>query len=290
MTHDFKQLTDHLWVGQSEIFATNHGIFISEGRACLIDPGVLPDEIEAIAAFVRAQGAEVRTIILTHSHWDHIFGPEHFPEAKVVAHEQYLASVAGEHGDELRERVATWEAKQGIERAGEFIIPEPDMGFEGAMALAVGDLRLRLIHAPGHAPDQLVVYQPESRALWAADMLSDIELPMAIHSFVVYEQTLRRLAELEVRALIPGHGAATTDEAEIRRRFEGDIAYLAEIRARVEDAIQAGKDAEATIALCHEMHYPHREENRGIHELNVGSAYIELGGAADASEVGWGQV
>ena len=290
MAQDFKRLTDHLWVGQSEIFATNHGIFISEGQACLIDPGVLPEEIEATAAFVQGQGAEVRTIILTHSHWDHIFGPEHFPDAKVVAHEQYLASVAGEHGDELRERVATWEAEQGIERAGDFVIPEPDMVFEGTMTLTVGDLVLRLSHAPGHTVDQLVVYQPESQVLWAADMLSDIELPMAMYSFTAYEQTLRRLAELEVRALIPGHGFATTSRDAIGRHFEWDINYLAETRRRVADAIRAGKDAEATIALCHEMQYPHRKDYQGVHELNVGSAYIELGGEADAGEVGWGQV
>ena len=71
--------TPDLWVAQSDYFLTNSGIFIRDGQAVLIDPCMRRDEIDAIAEFVQAQHAAPRWLVLTHSHWDHILGPERFP-------------------------------------------------------------------------------------------------------------------------------------------------------------------------------------------------------------------
>src|SRR5437016_1997351 len=84
------QLTPNLYIAQSRLFHTNHGIFISEGQACLIDPGIYPDELHALAHFISEQGATVQTIVLTHSHWDHILGPRHFPNVKIITQANYL--------------------------------------------------------------------------------------------------------------------------------------------------------------------------------------------------------
>src|SRR5438105_10615413 len=90
MSPTFTPLTPNLHLAQSRLFHTNHGIFISDGHACLIDPGIYPDELDAIARFVSEQRATPQTIILTHSHWDHILGPQHFPTARIVAQANYL--------------------------------------------------------------------------------------------------------------------------------------------------------------------------------------------------------
>jgi len=44
-----------LWVGQSDYFLTNSGLFMHGGQAVLIDPGVRRDEIDAMAECARAQ-------------------------------------------------------------------------------------------------------------------------------------------------------------------------------------------------------------------------------------------
>ena len=136
VAHHFARLTPNLWVAQSRLFHTNSSIFIDRGEACLIDPGIYPDEIEAIAAFLREQGATPRAIVLTHIHWDHILGPERFPGVRVVTHasfpgmaEQYSSYIVGD--------IAGWEAKYNIERAQPFAIPTPDVTFEEAMTVDV---------------------------------------------------------------------------------------------------------------------------------------------------------
>jgi glyoxylase-like metal-dependent hydrolase (beta-lactamase superfamily II) len=280
-----QQWTPHLWVAQSRFWQTNAGLWLDGGQACLIDPGVYPDEIAALARFVAGQGAMSRTIVLTHSHWDHILGPEQFPEAQVVAHTAFSTCVLGSEGLAW---VARWEAQEGIARSRPFVAPQPDVSFEDEMTLAVGGLSLQLIHAPGHTADQAVVYHPESATLWAADMLSDLEPPYLSYSLAAYERTLARLAELEVRLLVPGHGSSAAGPEQIRARLSEDVTYLAELRDRVGPAVRGGKTAEEAVELCADMRYRRREENAGPHRMNVESAYLELGGVGDAACIGWG--
>jgi glyoxylase-like metal-dependent hydrolase (beta-lactamase superfamily II) len=272
-------------VAQSRFWQTNSGLWLNGGQACLIDPGVYPDEIAALARFLAGQGVMSRTIVLTHAHWDHILGPERTPGARVVAHAAFSTCVLGNEGAPWVER---WEAQEEIARERPFAAPQPDVVFEDEMALDVGDLSLRLIHAPGHAADQSVVYHAESATLWAADMLSDLEPPYLAHSLTAYQRTLDRLAELDVQLLVPGHGSPTTDPEQIRARLSEDAAYLAALRDRVGRAVRAGMSAAETVALCAGLRFRRPEENAGPHRTNVESAYLELGGAGDAACIGWG--
>ncbi len=104
-----------------------------------------------------------------------------------------------------------------------------------------------------------------------------------------YERTLERLRGYEVRALVPGHGHPTTDPAEIRTRLDEDRAYLRELRGHVSAAVQAGRTVAEAVAACAAMQYRHPAENAQTHQLNVESAYLELGGQADPRRVGYGQ-
>jgi len=200
--------------------------------------------------------------------------------------------VDGENGNRIRQQIANWESENSIERPFEraFAIPIPDTVFAESTSLVVGDtLALELIHAPGHAADQLVVYHDETGTLWASDILSDLEIPFISHQLSAYERTLAMLSQREIRVLVPGHGNATSEPGEIRRRLSEDMAYLAEIRKLVEKALHQGKSVEESVALCAGMVYRKPEANRGQHRLNVESVYLELGGEADATRVGWGR-
>ncbi len=284
----YTQLTPNLYVGRSRLFHTNHGIFVSTGQACLIDPGIYYDELDALARFVSGQGATVQSIILTHSHWDHILGPQHFPAARIIAQASYLTSIR-DGKDVIIKSIAAWQKEGHIQPAGPFVIPLPTETFDQTTTLMLGSLTLRLTHAPGHAADQLTVYHPESATLWAADMLSDREIPFVSYDLEAYRRTLATLATWDIRALIPGHGHATTDQQEIHDRLTEDIAYLDQLRANVQTALHQGKTMEETVELCLNMPYRNRSENETPHRWNVETAYVQLGGRANKTMVGWDQ-
>ncbi|HQF00193.1 MAG TPA: MBL fold metallo-hydrolase, partial [Anaerolineae bacterium] len=254
----FQQLTPSLWVTQSPLFATNSGIFMEARQACLIDPGITPEEIRGIARFVLEQGATVQALILTHSHWDHLLGPEHFPGAKIITQLEYKNSVA-QRGEAILQQVSRWETQANILRSQPFTLPRPTLAFESRLYLMGGDHTLQLLPAPGHAADQLVIYEATTGMLWAADMLSDVEIPFVSHSLSAYEETLARLATLDVQVLIPGHGTPTTIPAEIQARFDADRSYLKALRERVRAAIADGKTLAETVALCADIPFHHPE-------------------------------
>ena len=284
MSVTFTQLTSHLWVTQSTLFATNSGVFLSEDEACLIDPGIAPETIKAIARFVADQGATPRAIVLTHAHWDHVLGPEHFPDVPIIAHDGYLR-VLRKHGADLYRQIDAWEVQAHIRRPRPFLLPKPTYTFDAALTFTLGDIRLRVFHAPGHAPDQAAVYHEESGTLWAADTLSDIEIPL-VHSLNAYECTLAHLTTLELRVLIPGHGAPTTDADEIQRRLAEDRAYLAALHERVAAAVAVGQTLAETVDVCAEMPLPRPCDDLTPHTWNVESAYAEIGGQVEGP-VGW---
>ncbi|MBN1921152.1 MAG: MBL fold metallo-hydrolase [Anaerolineae bacterium] len=285
-TQTFQRLSPYLWVTQSPIFATNSGVLIDAGQACLIDPGITEEEIRGIARFTLEQGASVQTIILTHGHWDHILGPEHFSGVKVIAHAEYKHTIA-QHGEAIMRQISRWETEAGILRAQPLRLPQPTLAFESVLHVHLGQYDLRLIPAPGHAADQIAIYEAEYGMLWAGDMLSDAEIPFVSHNLSAYQDTLARLAALDVRVLIPGHGMPTADLVEIRARFDGDQEYLQSLSTQAHAAVLAGKTLPETVEACTGIAFRQPQENAGPHRLNVESAFIELGGICESPVVGW---
>lgn len=282
------RLTDALWVKRSRSMAYNCGAFISAGSAALIDPGLRPEGAALLLGLLAEQGAALERIIITHSHWDHILGPELLPATPITAHAAYRPTLERNRAGTLR-MVARWDAHHKVERAAPFAPPMPDESAADGHELTLGELTLRLIHVPGHAADQVAIYEPRSAALWAADILSDLEIPFVSHSLAAYEATLARLAGLAIRTLVPGHGAPTGDAAAIAGRIADDRAYLAGLGERVRAVVAAGGPVEDALAACADMAFRNPEANAGPHRLNVESVYIELGGAADPDKVGWAQ-
>ena len=271
-----------LLIRPSRFLHYNAGAFVSASEACLIDPGIAADEVAALHEEIGE--AELRFVVLTHADWDHVLGPEHLPPATVVAHERYVESLdpAG-----IRTALAELQEHAGISRAGVFEPPQPGLTFADETTLRVGRLELELGHAPGHTADMLTVFEPKSATLWAADVLSDVELPLVAHDLAAYERTLAHIAGLEIAALVPGHGRATAERHEIARRLDEDRRYLATLRQAVLAAVASGSSLDETVAACGGLGPRRSPEDESIHRLNVEKAYADLGGDADPRDVGF---
>ena len=271
-----------LLVRQSKYLHYNAGAFVSGDEACLVDPGLLPEEIEGLLADVGDRS--LRYVVLTHADWDHVLGPEHLPQARIVAQAAYLDDLDPEG---IRAILAQQDAHAGVTRARPFEPPVPAITFDDVLELPLGELELRLEHAPGHTASMLTIYEPGEACLWAADVLSDVELPSIIHDLESYARTLARIAELELRTLVPGHGNATSDEAEIRRRLDEDRLYLDQLRHAVADTVASAMSLEEAVEACASVGPRRSEDDALMHRLNVEKVYADLGGDADRGEVGF---
>ena len=281
-----EQLAPNLWVQQSAWFDVNAGIFVSHDQALLIDPGMSPAEIASLQNFVREKGWEIAGIYLTHWHWDHILGPERIPDVPVYGPPFYDEAFATKNRDGTLTALANWEKDAGIARTTPFIIPKPDRILANNDLLQIGDAKLQVIHVPGHCRGQAALFEQSSGLLWSADNLIDFELPFVAHSCEAYIQTLEHLKTLDIRHLVPGHATATQAGTEIDRRFARALSYLQKLETLVRQALAKGLSPEETIAQGLQM--PIRNPDAlGPHRRNIGQVYLELGGVAGTSNLGW---
>ena len=287
MSLQFEALTPHLWTAKCRRYAMNTGILHDSGHAALIDPALLPDEVEDVAAFCEGQQLKVETVVITHHHWDHILGAARFPGAHVVTHQAYVAQTALDL-EHTRRSIGRFYEAEGVATAAPFDPPMPDQTVDHIVGLMVGGFRVQLVHTPGHARDHLSVYDPEATCLWAGDLLSDLEIPFVSDRLDAFERTLGMFAAMQVDLLVPGHGSLTRDVTEIRRRIEADRAYLSDLRARIEAVVLARGNVQAAVAACADMVFRNPGENAEAHVMNVEQVFLECDGSALAtSRLGW---
>jgi glyoxylase-like metal-dependent hydrolase (beta-lactamase superfamily II) len=276
-----------VWVRQSKAFQMNSVALLDSAHTVLVDPGVLPSEIDDIADRVRSASPADISLVMTHAHWDHVLGRARWPHSPVITHDRFAADLertlkwihqeadglAAKHGEAWKQRFEPFRASERV---------------SGQHFARLGPWRVVFRDAFGHSISQLSLHLPEQRVLIAADMLSDIEIPTCNVPASVYLATLRTLEPLftggAVETLIPGHGTVARGRAAAIERLNRDLRYLEALEHEVAASHRSGVPlAETQKRLAGiadvERHpdFPMRE----IHENNITLTYggIEAAGA-----------
>jgi len=180
------------------------------GEAVIVDPSIGSEPALARLLELEKSGVRLQAIWNTHGHFDHIYDNALWKEKYPVPLLMHKADdFLLEH---LREQ-AIW---FGLEA------PEParrDTDLADVDELRVGQYSARVLHAPGHSPGSVAFWFASENLCISGDVLfrksvGRTDLPGA--SSAELETSLRRLAELPPQTrILPGHGAATTIEAEL---------------------------------------------------------------------------
>jgi hydroxyacylglutathione hydrolase len=181
-------------------------------EAAIIDPG---DEVDELLAAVRDYDAEVKYILLTHAHVDHVTG--------VAAAKAVFDVPVHLHRDDLflYERAVDQGAMFGFR-----VQPPPPVDvFYDMSPIAIGALEVRVHHTPGHCPGgvclQIGKKGEPGRHLFVGDTLfagsiGRTDLPGGDHRRLL--QSIGELIEAlpEETRVLPGHMGTTTLGAERR--------------------------------------------------------------------------
>ncbi len=272
------ELGDGIHIRESRAFRMNSAVMVAEDHAVLVDPGVLPSELDDIDAFISRAGAARATLIFTHDHWDHVLGRPWWPAAETLAHDGFAPAVARD-AERITREAARCAAAHGETWERGFQPFAPTHAVSGLHFAPVGAFRMVFRDAPGHCPTQLTVHLPDEHLLFAADMLSDIEIPMLDGPVAIYTRTLQGLAPLieggAIETLVPGHGGIARG-VEVRDRLNRDLLYLETLETRVRACRAAGLDLAATQASLAEMEYTGKDaaySMTSVHSDNVRFAW-----------------
>ena len=164
-------------------------IVVRKGEAAIVDLGTAGSE-SAIEQGLKAAGARwesVKHIVLTHLHDDHVGGlAEIAPHVKATIY-------------------------AGVGDLASIISPKP------LKPLAEGDevFGMRIIDTPGHTLGHISVFEPATGVLVAGDALRtsgglDGSDPQYTTNESKANDSVRKLAAMDIKAILPGHGEPLT--------------------------------------------------------------------------------
>lgn len=172
-------------------------------EAIVIDPG---DDIEDVLAIVRKHNLQVKQIVITHAHIDHVGGAMKLRSATgapILLNQNDYALL------KMLDEQAAW---LGMASPGKV---EIDQSMGQADSVKAGSLVADVIHTPGHTEGSVCLYFAAEKKLIAGDTLFAGSIGRTDLPGGSFEKILRSLHE-KVLALpdetivVPGHGPLTT--------------------------------------------------------------------------------
>jgi cyclase len=238
----------------------NRGLISQGGSVLVVDSGIgvaeaAPLRAAAAAAAHADRASQERQkdgalyLFNTHLHSDHVYGNQVFADCPIIAHEGVRNFLVA-HGEGA---LARW--RQNPDTAAlvsDVVITPPTLTFQDSMTVFIGDIEVQLLYiARAHSPSDSVAWLPQSRTLFAGDLLFNAQIPVWNHgveqvppggSVANWIRALEKLEALGVEHAIPGHGPIQTADAlaDLRR-------WLISLHTQVGKALANGWDRETTI-------------------------------------------
>ena len=194
-------------------FQTSCYIVWDESENCsLIDPGCADQkEFSALTEFVVSKNLKPTCIMLTHCHFDHIYGvaelaaqyhiPVYAGEKEVMTMEATNPTICGAYGLPLPQEISYTPVSEG-------------------MTISVGNMNFEVIETPGHSKGGLCFLEIGSKVLFSGDTLFAGAIGRTDHPGGDYDQLMKSIFEKlmildgDIKVM-PGHGS-TSDIARER--------------------------------------------------------------------------
>ena len=169
----------------------------------VIDPG---DEIEDILAVIRQHKLQVRQIVITHAHIDHVGGAMKLRAATGAP------ILLNQNDSALLKMLDAQAAWVGMAAPGKV---EIDHSVGQSDTLKAGSLAADVIETPGHTEGSICIYFPAQKKLIAGDTLfagsiGRTDLPGGSFEKIISSLHEKVLALPDDTIVVPGHGPLTT--------------------------------------------------------------------------------
>jgi len=189
-------------------FMTNCYVCHDDGEAVLVDASCeTTAEQREVLDVVEERGLDVRHLLLTHAHVDHIFGcrffEEHF-DARFKAHEAAVPFI-----ERAEEQAVAFGVEVDPPTVPTTVLAEGD-------TVSFGGVTLEVLHTPGHSPDSISFVDQDNRQALTGDVLFQNSigrtqgLPETSRDQLMASITEKLLPLGDEMRIYPGHGPETT--------------------------------------------------------------------------------
>ena len=197
-------------------FISNAGFVVTPKGVVVVDalgsPSLAKKLIQEIA---RITPQKVVAVIVTHYHADHIYGLQEFKKigAKIYAQGEgrnYLSS------DTAKQRLIASRIDFAPWVNANTQLVAADVWIDQRTKLNIGGIEFRVSRVgPAHAPEDLMVYIPSKKVLFAGDLVFRGRIPFVGNADSKgWLVALDEIEKLKPKIIIPGHGAYSTNPSE----------------------------------------------------------------------------
>ena len=181
-------------------------VWDNDGRCAVVDPGYIDAERNDIVALIERKNLKPVCILLTHAHFDHIYGvadfagtynvPVYMNEKEQYTLEHTNPYVCGLYGLNLPE------------------VPETFTPVRNGDVIEVGSLRFEVLETPGHSVGGVCYLEKNEGILFSGDTIFAGAIGRTDHPGGDYDLMMKGIWEkimcLDGKTVIyPGHGPAT---------------------------------------------------------------------------------
>jgi len=169
----------------------------AEKSSLLIDAGC---PAEVVIRIIEERGLRLETILITHTHFDHLLGLNEIVRAtncRALAHPMDVEMLP-----------IYWKEDFGT-------LPRIEPSIEDGVRMKLGELSFLAIHTPGHTPGSTCYYSSEMSSIFTGDTLFKGAVGTLRYSgrpdYKQMRKSLRKLLSLpQETSVFPGHGDPTT--------------------------------------------------------------------------------
>lgn len=229
---------------------------------------------ELVAQIRKVTDKPVTHVIVTHYHADHIYGLQTFKAlgARIIAHgaaREYLNSdTARLRLEASREELAPWVNDQTR-------LVEADEWLAADKTLVVGgtEFRIKMV-GPSHTPEDLVIYLPGEKVLFAGDLVFRSRIPyVGKADSQHWIAALKTLLTFDAAVIVPGHGPLSHEARQDMQLTHDYLVYLRAAMGKAAANLEPFDDAYKNTDWSQFEHLPlFRVANR----MNAYNTYLLL--------------
>lgn len=173
----------------------SHSYLIKDKNIAIIDPGMITSfkDLKEDLDELNIKLKDVKYVVNTHEHIDHVSSMIKFKDSEIVAHEKTAKRI------ESSVRI--------LKLVGMKL--KVDKRLRDGEVLDLGKYKLKAIYTPGHSIGSCCFYEKKTKFLFSGDTMFAYGTPALMTpsgDLNDYLKSLKKLLKIDIKKILPGHG------------------------------------------------------------------------------------